>query len=285
MTKPDKIFSALMIMASSLIAWPAFAEDASFFTNWLANVSSTQEAQPHWMTPLVTVTPRLEQEYRFDYSHSDQPRGVTLDNYGGGKGIEFIPSQNTEIIVGVPAYLEKNIPNKPGAAGLADENLLLKYRLLAANEEHGNYIVTAFLGTSLQTGGNAFTNNHTVFTPTIAAGKGWGDRESGVDVQTTLGISLPSGGTATLGRPLTWNTTLQGHMGKFWPEIETSYTHWYDGGLTGRNQMTVTYGATVGRFEIENRVKAIVGVGYQTVQGTQNVNLNHAMLATMRVTF
>lgn len=285
MTKPDKIFSALMIMASSLIAWPAFAEDASFFTNWLANVSSTQEAQPHWMTPLVTVTPRLEQEYRFDYSHSDQPRGVTLDNYGGGKGIEFIPSQNTEIIVGVPAYLEKNIPNKPGAAGLADENLLLKYRLLAANEEHGNYIVTAFLGTSLQTGGNAFTNNHTVFTPTIAAGKGWGDRESGVDVQSTLGISLPSGGTNTLGRPLTWNATLQGHMGKFWPEIETSYTHWDDGGLAGRNQMTVTYGATVGRFEIENRVKAIVGVGYQTVQGTQNVNLNHAMLATMRVTF
>lgn len=285
MTKPDKIYPALMVMASSLIAWPAFAEDASFFTNWLANVSSTQEAQPHWMTPLVTVTPRLEQEYRFDYSHSDQPKGVTLDNYGGGKGIEFIPSQNTEIIVGVPAYIEKNTPNKPSAAGLADENLLLKYRLLAANEEHGNYIVTAFLGTSLQTGGNTFTNNHTIVTPTIAAGKGWGDRESGVDVQSTLGVSLPSGGAATLGRPLTWNATLQGHMGKFWPEIETSYTHWYDGGLAGKNQMTVTYGATVGRFEIENRVKAIVGVGYQTVQGTQNVNLNHGMLATMRVTF
>ena len=285
MIKPDKIYSALMVMACSLIAWPAFAEDASFFTNWLANVSSTQEAQPHWMTPLVTVTPRLEQEYRFDYSHSDQPKGVTLDNYGGGKGVEFIPSQNTEIIVGVPAYVEKSIPNKPSAAGLADENLLLKYRLLAANEEHGNYIVTAFLGTSLQTGGNAFTNDHTIVTPTIAAGKGWGDRESGVNVQSTLGIAVPSGGTATLGRPLAWNTTLQGHVGKFWPEIETGYTHWYDGELAGKNQMTVTYGATVGRFEIENRVKAIVGVGYQIVQGTQNVNLNHGMLATMRVTF
>lgn len=285
MIKPNKMYSAVIIMACSLIAWPAFAEDASFFTNWLANVSSTQEAQPHWMTPLVTVTPRLEQEYRFDYSHSDQPKGVTLDNYGGGKGIEFIPSQNTEIIVGVPAYIEKNTPNKPTAAGLADENLLLKYRILSANEEHGNYIVTAFLGTSLQTGGNAFTNDHTIVTPTIAAGKGWGNRESGVNVQSTLGIAVPSGGTATLGRPLTWNTTLQGHVGKFWPEIETGYTHWYDGELAGKNQMTVTYGATVGRFEIENRVKAIVGVGYQIVQGTQNANLNHGMLATMRVTF
>ena len=285
MMKPSTMYSAVIVMASSLIAWPALAEDASFFSNWLANVSSTQEEQPHWMTPLVTVTPRLEQEYRFDYGHSDLPKGATLDNYGGGKGIEIIPSRNTEIIVGVPAYEVKDIPHKPNVSGLADENLLLKYRLLSANEEHGNYIVTAFLGTSLQTGGNAFTTNHTLVTPTIAAGKGWGDRQSGFDIQSTLGIAVPSGGLNTLGRPLTWNTALQGHVGKFWPEIETSYTHWYDGALAGKSQMTVTYGATVGRFEIKDRVKAIVGVGYQIVQGTQVVNLNHATLATMRITF
>ncbi|OIQ93050.1 hypothetical protein GALL_250260 [mine drainage metagenome] len=285
MIKPSKTCSAVIVIASSLIAWPAFAEDSSFFSNWLANVSSTQEEQPHWMTPLVTVTPRLEQEYRFDYSHSDLPKGATLDNYGGGKGIEIIPSRNTEIIVGVPAYEVKNIPNKPNVSGVADENLLLKYRLLSANEEHGNYIVTAFLGTSLQTGGNAFTTNHTLVTPTIAAGKGWGDRQSGFDVQSTLGIAVPSGGLDIIGRPLTWNTALQGHVGKFWPEIETSYTHWYNGALAGKSQMTITYGATIGRFEIKDRVKAIVGVGYQVVQGTQVVNLNHATLATMRITF
>ena len=285
MIKPDRILSAVVAIAAGLIASPAFADDESFFSNWLANVSSTQEEQPHWMTPLVTVTPRLEQEYRFDYSHSDLPKGATLDNYGGGKGIEIIPSRNTEIIVGVPAYEVKNIPNKPNVSGLADENLLLKYRLLSANEEHGNYIVTAFLGTSLQTGSNAFTTNHTLVTPTIAAGKGWGDRQSGFDIQSTLGIAVPSGGLNTLGRPLTWNTALQGHVGKFWPEIETSYTHWYDGALAGKSQMMITYGATVGRFEIKDRVKAIVGIGYQIVQGTQVVNLNHATLATMRITF
>lgn len=276
----------LAVLAISSVAGVAHADgDSSFFTNWLANVSSTQEEQPHWMTPLVTVTPRLEQEYRFDYSHADQPKGVTLDNYGGGKGFEFIPSENTEIIVGVPAYEEKDTPNKPNVTGVADENLLLKYRMLSANEEHGNYIVTAFIGTSLNTGGNAFTNNHTLVTPTIAAGKGWGDRESGVDVQSTLGISIPSGGLDTLGRPLVWNMALQGHVGKFWPEIETIYTHWYEGEHAGKDQMIVTVGTTLGRYAIENRVKAIFGLGYQTVQGTNVVNLNHSMLATMRITF
>jgi len=278
--------SLLVVLAMSSVAGVAHADDdGSFYTNWLANVSSTQEEQPHWMTPLVTVTPRLEQEFRYDVSHTDKPNGQTIDNYGGGKGLEFIPSENTEVIVGLPAYESLNTPNKPSVTGVADENLLLKYRMLSGNEEHGNYIVTAFIGASLQTGGNEFTNNHTIATPTLAAGKGWGDRESGADIQSTLGISIPSGGEDTLGRPLVWNTAFQGHVGKFWPEIETSYTHWYDGEHAGKDQLIVTYGVTLGRIEIENRVKAIVGVGYQTVQGTKDVNVNHGFLATARITF
>jgi hypothetical protein len=31
------------------------------FRSWLDMVSASQAAQPNWMTPLVTVTPRLEQ--------------------------------------------------------------------------------------------------------------------------------------------------------------------------------------------------------------------------------
>jgi hypothetical protein len=285
MSRPIRKCCAAAAIACASVAWPAFADDTSFFSNWLVNVSRTQDAQPHWMTPLVTVTPRLEQEFRFDYSHSDKPKSVTLDNYGGGKGFELIPSENTEVIVGVPAWEEQATPNKPTAKGLADENFLLKYRILSENEERGNYILTAFLGASLQTGGNAFTNNHAIVTPTLAAGKGWGNRDAGADVQTTLGLSIPSGGLETLGKPLVWNVALQGHVGKFWPEVETSYTHWYDGPHAGKDQMTVTYGVTLGRFEIENRVKAIVGVGYQTVQGTQEVTLDHGVLGTLRITF
>jgi hypothetical protein len=35
-----------------------------FIDNWLSMVTATQAEQPHWSTPVVMVTPRLEQEYR-----------------------------------------------------------------------------------------------------------------------------------------------------------------------------------------------------------------------------
>ncbi|GBG14666.1 cytochrome C biogenesis protein [Novimethylophilus kurashikiensis] len=284
-TSPKGIASASLALVAGLCIGQAHAEE-SFFDNWLENVSKTQENQPHWMTPLVTVTPRLEQEYRFDYNHLDKPHGVMVDNYGAGKGLEIIPSENTEIIFGVPAYIDQSTSKAATTGtGWGDASLLFKYRLAAANEENGNYIVSAFLGASLPTGSDKYTNHHTIITPTIAAGKGWGDRNSGVDVQSTLGIALPTGNVAELGRLVVWNTALQGHVGKFWPEVEASYTHWYDGPHAGKNQLVVTYGATVGRFEIEKRMKAIVGIGYQTVQGTEDVTLNHGVVATVRVTF
>jgi hypothetical protein len=286
-----KIFYSLIALAIfGSGTQKAVADGDSFFSNWLENVSKSQEEQPHWMTPLVTVTPRLEQEYRFDLSHADKPGSVRLTNYGGGKGVEIIPSENTEIIIGTPAYEDQTNPKKASATGTGwgDENLLLKYRILSANEESGNYIVSAFFGASLPTGSELFTNHHTIFTPTLAAGKGWGDRDSGGDVQSTIAISLPSGGAdgpTGLGRPLVWNTAVQGHVGKFWPEIEASYTHWYDGSHDGKNQLTMTYGVILGRFQIQDRIKVIVGAGYQTVQGTQDVNLDHGLVSSLRVTF
>src|SRR5580692_1870376 len=48
--------------------------------SWLAMVSATQAAQPSWMTPLVTVTPRLEQEFRFDLY--DQQNGTGSQGNG-----------------------------------------------------------------------------------------------------------------------------------------------------------------------------------------------------------
>ena len=222
-----KYLCYLSLLASAGAAAPAVA-DESFFSNWLDNVSATQELQPHWMTALVTVTPRLEQEFRADFSEAFKPKGVTIDNFGNGKGLELIPSTNTEIIIGVPAYEDRW---KKGAKvdGWSDESFLLKYRLLTANEENGNYIVTAFLGYNAGTGSTVFTNNSYI-TPTIAAGKGWGTRESGFSIQSTFGYSHQVAGLVTSSSatpPLyTWNTVLQGHIGKFWPEIESSYQHW-----------------------------------------------------------
>ena len=256
----------------------------SFADAWFATSDAAKESQPHWITPVVTVTPRLEQEFRYDQSWQDRPKGVTLDNYGGGKGVELIPTLNTEVIIGVPAYQTRTTP-KGRESGWADETLLLKYRFVAANEEHGNYIVTGFLGVSLPTGGSTFTNHDTIVTPTIAVGKGWGTRESGFDVQSTLGIGIPTGDKRTLGMPTVWNTAFQAHvLEKLWPEIEANYTYFKDGPNDGKNQLALTYGLVLGRFEINHRSKFIIGGGYQKAVSSFHT-FNHTWLVTARATF
>jgi hypothetical protein len=83
----------------------------SSFASWLDMVSATQAAQPSWMTPLVTVTPRLEQEFRFDFydqqnGTGSQGNGQHIVNYGGpgGPRVELIPAWNWEVILAPPPY-------------------------------------------------------------------------------------------------------------------------------------------------------------------------------------
>jgi hypothetical protein len=64
------------------------------------------------MTPVVTVTPRLEQECRYDQSWQNRGDFVGQTSYGGGKGLELIPTLNTEVIIGVPAYQTRKAPAK-----------------------------------------------------------------------------------------------------------------------------------------------------------------------------
>ena len=128
-----------------------------YFGNWFARVSKTQAEQPHWITPLATVTPRLEEEFRYDQSWESLPGGNTRTSFGGGKGLEIIPAERIELIIGVPAWETQN--STPSKQGWADESFLLKYRLLSANEQQGNYILTAFMGLSVPTGSKDFTED------------------------------------------------------------------------------------------------------------------------------
>src|ERR1700704_6688257 len=61
-----------------------------YFSHWFERVDKTQAEQPHWMTPLVTVTPRLEEEIRYDQFWQHTAINSSLDNFDGGKGIELI---------------------------------------------------------------------------------------------------------------------------------------------------------------------------------------------------
>ena len=252
-----------------------------YFSDWFARVSRIQAEQPHWITPMTTVTPRLEEELRYDQLWETTSSGSKLTSYGGGKGVELIPYDNIEVILGVPAWQNYNKPD--GKDGFADETFLLKYRFLSANEENGNYILTGFLGLSVPTGQHELTENHYIVTPTVALGKGWGD----FDVQSTLGVSIPDNGATPegSGTPLQINTAFQYNLLKvLWPELEVNYTYWGNGEHEGKNQVFLSPGFLLGRFPIWNRVGVTIGLAYQFAL-TDKPTFNHNFLLSMRIPF
>jgi hypothetical protein len=282
-----RAFIAFLLMTSltTIHAQSASNEASSgddFFSKWFGMVSKAQAEQPHWMTPVVTVTPRLEQEYRYDQSIQGTAGGNTLTSYGGGKGLEIIPLENVEVILGVPAWQSHKKPSDMD--GWADDSFLVKYRWLCANEEHGDYIITTFLGLTAPTGDAANTKGRYTFTPTVAGGKGWGD----FDIQSTLGISLPTDhGTDPTGpgTPIALNTALQYKLGKVvWPEIEANYTYYPNGEHEGKEQLFLTPGVIFGRFPLWQRLAMSVGLGYQ-VAVTSKPTYGNNFILTARLPF
>jgi hypothetical protein len=130
----------------------------------------------------------------------------------------------------------------------------LKYRFAAANEEHGDYIVTAFLAGSIPYGRFA--------TPyaSLAFGKGYRN----FDFQSTLGWTIPTGGRQKSGTPVAYNTAFQYRVWrKLWPELEVNATFWPNGTLTGDRQVFLSPGLLAGRFHLWRRLGLSVGAGEQ----------------------
>src|ERR1700722_219384 len=269
---------------------PAASSDAitDYFDHWFDRVKQAQDSQPHWMTPIATVTPRLEEEFRYDQFWEQMGNGANLANFDSGKGLELIPTTSNEVLINLPPYEERTV--KKPASGFGDWPFLtVKQRFFSANEQDGNYIVTGFLGVQAPTGAAAFTNDAWVITPTLAAGKGWGN----FDVQGTIGVPIPLSHENTIGTSVVTNVALQYHLGQFfWPEIEANTTYWADGLRGGKFQTFITPGLVLGRFPIVGRIKAIVGVGYQfavspalTKTPVLTPTYQHAWILTARTAF
>lgn len=271
-----KLLAATLLLC--LCSTVSFAQDG-FIADWLNMVTQTQNEQPHWITPLATTTPRLEQEFRYDIQWQTHNSGVTTDNYGVSKGLEIIPQKNTEVILAVPPY----IVNNPDSVqdGFGDWLFLVKCRIAAANEESGNYILTAFYQMSLPTGQYQEGAKSPIITPTIAYGKGY----KNFDVQGTLGGSLPTGNEQTIGRSILWNNTLQYRVfRKFWPETEINFTHYYDGSHNGKTSVYLTPGLVIGRFPIHNRFSFTFGGGFE-IAATSFHPTNHIPILSIRFPF
>lgn len=254
--------------------------DRGFFANWFQRVAHTQAEQPHWITPVVTVTPRLEQEFRYDISQQTQPNGrTTLRNFGGAKGLEIIAAERIELIFSPPPYIVRSVNGVPDGSG--DLSFLLKYRFFASNEEGGNYIFTAFLGGSLPTGSYTNGTKDANITPTLAAGKGWGN----FDVTTTFGAIVPVDETNLIGRQIVWNTAFQYRvLRRMWPELEVNSTFFSGGPNDGKKQTFLTPGLVLGKFPIWRRLGFTVGGGLQTA-ATRFHTYNHKWILTVRFPF
>src|SRR5260370_17172431 len=115
---------------------------------------------------------------------------------------------------GVPSTTLVSPNGPPG--GFGDLALMLKFRISSAERTEGNYLVTFLLAATVPTGSHRYGAGEAVVTPTMAFGKGWGR----LDVQSTLGVNLPAGDTARLGRQVLWNTAFQYQAAwKLWPKV------------------------------------------------------------------
>ena len=272
---------AAIVLAMSVLAFgetPSEDHDGGFLDNRFHTAARADAEQPHWIAPLFTVTPRLLEQLRFDVVRQPK-RGFDTTNFGGGKGLELIPTHNTEVTVSTPPYLTHT---KPGVQdGIGDMSFLLKYRVAARNEEGGNYIVTAFLGATVPTGSYSNGATSAIITPTIAAGKGWGH----FDFQTTFGVAIPTDHMDKLGTPLAHNIAFQYHVLRLlWPELEVNSTFWTNGVQAGGKQVFLSPGLIVGKMHLWRRLGMTVGGGVQ-IPVTHFHTVDRTWLGSVRFPF
>src|SRR5438046_611306 len=88
------VLLGIALLSNAADAQTPRATGNSFVARYQARVSATQAEQPHWVTPLVTVTPRLEQEIRSDFVRQTNTKLENTWNFGNSKGLEIIPERH-----------------------------------------------------------------------------------------------------------------------------------------------------------------------------------------------
>ncbi len=282
------ILTACAAAAVSCVA--AAQQNASFLDRYQARVSATQADQPHWVTPLVTVTPRLEQEVRADFVRQTNAALFNTWNFDNGKGLEIIPARHIELLFNLPPFFAHQ--DARVRDGFGDVTFNSKYRFFSRNEEHGNAIVTAFLAGSVPTGKNGNGSCCATVTPTLAVGKGFGL----FAFTSTAGGSLPASHAKRLGHTVAWNSVVQYRLARkgfarlFWPEAEINSNFYLGGANDGKTQVFATPGLLVGRIPLAHTVEGkrrpglTLGAGDQ-IALTRFHNYNHAVVVTVRIPF
>jgi hypothetical protein len=260
------------------VAYPP-SEKGGFFKSWGEMARRSQAEQPDWVSPLVTQTARLKQEFRYDIGWQQGTNGVYSDNYGSNKGLELIVADKLDVSLLLPPYIVHNQPKMMD--GFGDMPLAMRYRVVSANAEGGDYIVTLLLNATVPTGSYTNGSPDASVSPTLAAGKGWGR----FDAQATIGGVLPTGDTKVIGRQIVFNTTFQYHLLKLiWPDCEVNSTFYKDAKTDGKKTTYLTPGIGVGRFRLVRNLHFVVVAGEQ-IAVTHYHKTNHNWILSLRFPF
>lgn len=275
-----KPFAALLTLLAT--AGSASAQN-SFFARWEARTSATQAKQPAWTPALATTYVALIQVYRTDFSRQISSSHSTTWNYDSSRGACLIPWARTEFDINLPPFLTHSTPAATDGAG--DISFLGKYRILTGNAGHGNYVVSAFVLGTIPTGSYKNGSADASLGPGMGFGKGFGR----FDIQTTISATLPTGDTATLGRPVGWNTVGQYHLGKYlWPEAELNATYFHGGPNDGKQQELMTPGLIIGKIPLRADEHSRVGLGFgggAQIATSHFHTYNHGLIFTGRLLF
>ena len=249
------------------------------FRSWLEMAARAQASEPDWLSPLATTSGRLKNEFRFDFWDQPSAAGNRTYQFGGNKGLEFITSSRTQLLLGVPSYTLVSPKGPPG--GLGDLPLMLKFRIASAAQSEGNYLLTFLLSATAPTGSHRYGAGDAVLSPTLAFGKGWGR----FDAQSTMGANLPAADTAKLGRQLQWNTALQYRVRSMvWPELEVNSTFYETGKDGGEHQVFLTPGLGFGRKRFARSLRFSSAAGMQ-IATSRFHTYNHRLMISARVSF
>ena len=262
------VFALLFLLA------PTAHAQSTFLQRYEQRVAANLAEQPAWATPLVTVTPRIEQGFRTDFVRQTASTGQTTWNYGNSKGLQFIPFHRVEIRFSPPPFFTHSEPKAgaPSPDGFGDTAFRLKYRILASPEQRHNAILTFDLNATVPTGKNGNGSCCAVLTPVLFVGKGFRH----LDVISSAGGSLPVTNTQKLGRSIIFNNAIQYHATKIlWLETEFNSTFYRGGKNDGKQQTFTTPGILFSRIPLNHIPPGTPGALQITLGAGEQIALTH----------
>jgi hypothetical protein len=239
-----QIFALTVLAAANLQS----SAQTGWFARYEARTAATQLNQPHWATPLVTSSPRIEQGLRADFVGQMASNSQTTWNDGNSKGLQFIPFPRTELRTSPPPFITHS--NPAVSDGFGDIAFRLKYRLYGSNEDHHNAILTTSLSASLPTGKNTNGSCCAILTPSLEIGKGFGN----LALTTAAVANLPASNTLQLGRSVSWNNAIQYKLSRLiWIQTEFNTTFYTGGSKDGKQQTFATPGILISRIPLHHQ--------------------------------